>query len=212
VKALYDFEAAEDNEITFKSGDIIIIIDDSDQHWWKGINNGDEGLFPANFVTKDLQQQVHKKPELNTFVQDLNPEQKPQNEISNKQIIIDESLINHCLAMLQHGAIETNSNDMRILEDSCYAMGPLIDHELERVDRKHMQLLEINKNLLEVMDLYHHLMEEGRRRATQVKPITNQMYQPRPDLQSMPYAPFSGYYVDPNLHQHMMHSMPSAQQ
>jgi hypothetical protein len=79
------------------------------------------------------------------------------------------------------GEIEADSNEMLMLEDTCYAMGPLIDHELEKVDRKHVQLEELNKNLREAMDLYHRLMEEGRIRAAQAKTnavqLANQMYQ-----------------------------------
>jgi len=205
VKALYDFEAAEDNEVTFKAGDIITITDDSDQHWWKGINNGVEGLFPANFVTKNLQQQVDLPSQsvgtTNKTTNDVNQKQQRQNEIVKDQVVIDERLIDRCLAMLQNadptGEIEADSNEMLMLEDTCYAMGPLIDHELEKVDRKHVQLEELNKNLREAMDLYHRLMEEGRVRAAQAKTnaaqIANQMYQ-QPQIPPQQY-----YQVHPGL-------------
>ena len=97
------------------------------------------------------------------------------------------------------GEIEADSNEMLTLEDTCYAMGPLIDHELEKVDRKHVQLEELNKNLRDAMDLYHRLMEEGRIRAAQAKTnaaqLANQMYQ-QPQI-----PPQSYYQVHPGLPQ-----------
>lgn len=39
-------------------------------------------------------------------------------------------------------------------------MGPLIDAELERVDRKHAQLTQLSADLVEALNLYHTLMRE----------------------------------------------------
>lgn len=49
--AEYDYDASEDNELTFKEGDIISDIDQVDDDWWLGSFNGERKLFPANYVT-----------------------------------------------------------------------------------------------------------------------------------------------------------------
>jgi hypothetical protein len=48
---VYDYEAQEDNEVSFNEGDQITEIDDSiDADWWEGTVGGQRGLFPAAYV------------------------------------------------------------------------------------------------------------------------------------------------------------------
>nr|AAC47535.1 unconventional myosin IB [Entamoeba histolytica] len=49
VKALYPYTAANDEELSFKVGDIITILE-KDEGWWKGELNGQEGWIPNNYV------------------------------------------------------------------------------------------------------------------------------------------------------------------
>uniref|UniRef100_A0A674IB81 GRB2 related adaptor protein 2 n=1 Tax=Terrapene triunguis TaxID=2587831 RepID=A0A674IB81_9SAUR len=51
VQALYDFEALECDELGFRSGDIVEVLDNSNPCWWKGRLRGKLGLFPSNYVT-----------------------------------------------------------------------------------------------------------------------------------------------------------------
>ncbi|KAI9657607.1 MAG: hypothetical protein M1821_002783 [Bathelium mastoideum] len=48
--ALYDYEAAEDNELSFPEGATITGIEFPDEDWWFGGHGGRTGLFPANYV------------------------------------------------------------------------------------------------------------------------------------------------------------------
>ncbi|XP_075160944.1 actin binding protein 1 [Haematobia irritans] len=51
ARALYDYQAADETEITFDPGDVITHIDQIDEGWWQGLGpDGTYGLFPANYV------------------------------------------------------------------------------------------------------------------------------------------------------------------
>ncbi|KAJ8001631.1 hypothetical protein DPEC_G00171480 [Dallia pectoralis] len=50
VKARYDFVAEEVDELSFRAGDIIDVLESSDGSWWKGRLMGQMGLFPTNYT------------------------------------------------------------------------------------------------------------------------------------------------------------------
>ncbi|TAQ85032.1 hypothetical protein B7494_g6644 [Chlorociboria aeruginascens] len=53
ASALYDYEAAEDNELSFGEGATITGLEFPDEDWWFGHYGGNSGLFPANYVQLD---------------------------------------------------------------------------------------------------------------------------------------------------------------
>ncbi|KAI4897905.1 hypothetical protein NFI96_023103 [Prochilodus magdalenae] len=53
VRALYDYQAADDSEITFDPNDIITEVEMLDEGWWRGCApDGHYGMFPANYVER----------------------------------------------------------------------------------------------------------------------------------------------------------------
>ncbi|KAL1513445.1 hypothetical protein ABEB36_002856 [Hypothenemus hampei] len=208
VRALYDFEAAEDNELTFCSGEIIMVLDDSDPNWWKGSNQRGEGLFPANFVTADLSVEpekflFEKAKKMVQFKEEVKIVEKEPEEIEINESKIDRLL--HLLHEADPTNPETDTDELLSLEREVNAMGPLIDSELERVDRKHAQLTQLSANLVEALSLYHTLMREP-----QISSINKVDYQP---IYGYTPAPNTNYNMPvppnrPQMHQPMGYELP----
>lgn len=166
VRALYDFEAAEDNELTFKAGEVIMVIEESDANWWRGSNHRGEGFFPANFVTTDLNaepEDLAKDTKSNKKIVQFNGEAQ---SLVQQPVEVNEDSIDRLLFLLHEADPSDPSQDseeMMRLENVVNQMGPLIDSELERVDRKHAQLTQLSSDLIDTINLYHSLMRETER-------------------------------------------------
>jgi signal transducing adaptor molecule len=52
VRALYDFQATDADELQFRKGDIITVVGSVYKDWWRGSLRGQTGIFPLNYVEK----------------------------------------------------------------------------------------------------------------------------------------------------------------
>ncbi|NIG59581.1 GRB2-related adapter protein 2-like [Pontoporia blainvillei] len=57
ARALYDFEALEDDELGFHCGEVVEVLDSSNPSWWTGRLHDKLGLFPANYVAPMIRAQ-----------------------------------------------------------------------------------------------------------------------------------------------------------
>ncbi|MFH4977578.1 hypothetical protein AB6A40_004287 [Gnathostoma spinigerum] len=158
VRALYDFEAAEDNELTFFAGDIIRVTDDSDVNWWRGRSHRGEGLFPASFVTSDLNVVVPKEENLKTGSQ-IHTKQKAQVTVTR----IDESELLECIRLLEDcdpTGERSDPPELEELEAKSLAQAPLIDARLAEIDKQHNALAQVDIAIRDVLALYDSAVQQ----------------------------------------------------
>ena len=54
VRALFDFDGEEDDELSFKEGDMITFLAKIDENWSNGSFRGKVGIFPKTYVSEPV--------------------------------------------------------------------------------------------------------------------------------------------------------------
>lgn len=102
----------------------------------------------------------------NDSIKNVSANNTVESRKSDQPIEINEDTIDRLLFLLHEADPADPSQDseeMLRLEDVVNQMSPLIDSELERVDRKHAQLTQLSSDLIDTINLYHSLMRETER-------------------------------------------------
>ncbi|XP_055945030.1 signal transducing adapter molecule 2-like isoform X1 [Argiope bruennichi] len=197
VRAMYDFDAAEDNELTIKAGEIVMVLDNSNSSWWKGSNHRGEGLFPANFVTEDLDYKPEDTPSVTTeFVTDTALDATFVGEVKIDEAKI-ETLINW-LNETDPASEAPDSTEMLKLEDEVHKMAPLIEDNLQSVDKRIAMLSLVNEKIMAAFDLFHSLSDNWSTLPPNMKYATMPGSQPQVSMTTMPSTAYQTMQPFPN--------------
>lgn len=51
----FSYGAENEDELSLEPGQIVEVIDEEEEGWWRGAVNGRQGVFPSNFVEPILE-------------------------------------------------------------------------------------------------------------------------------------------------------------
>lgn len=156
VRALYDLNASEDGELSFRKGDIIHVIESVYRDWWRGSLRGEVGIFPLNYVT----------PLPEPTVEEL--EKEAQDELN---VLAQSRNIEKLLSLLSstdpNDAMRiTENEDLQNLYHSTLSLRPKLARLIEKYSQKRDDLMNLNDKFLSARRTYEQLMEQSINHAT----------------------------------------------
>ncbi|KAF5102247.1 hypothetical protein D0Z00_000430 [Geotrichum galactomycetum] len=127
VRAIYDLTSTEPGELTFRRGDIIVVIESVYRDWWKGSLRGEIGIFPLNYV------EPLAEPTNEEVIRDSREEQAIFAEFKNIEKVL--TILND--AHKQNPAPKISENqELQELYNSTQAVRPKLVKILEKLNQK----------------------------------------------------------------------------
>lgn len=138
VIAIYDYTAANGDELSFSKSQLINVLDKNNPDWWRGEINGATGLFPINYVRLTTSEPDHSQQYLNS-PDSLSPQEKKRQDYIQELIMTEEKYV----------------EDLQIVLDVFYKpmseSGRLNDAEMQKIFVNWKELLGCNNKLLKAL-------------------------------------------------------------
>jgi len=140
---LYDLISYEPDELSFRKGDVITVIESVYRDWWRGsLTNGKVGIFPLNYVT----QIVNKSP----------AEIAKELELENRLINGEKKKIEKLLAILSSQNIDNiNEDEVTLLYNEIIPLRIQLGAAIDKYSVRKEELLGLNQQLNNEVKLYN---------------------------------------------------------
>jgi len=135
VRAFCDFEAKEDEELGFRAGEVIAVLDDTNNIWWKGKTKSGTGIFPVAHVLLLKPVDTDK---IETFLMLIG---------NSKTTSISKP----------------DSKVMLKLEEQCSSMRPLVESNIEDLEQDEEELQAVFNKVEDALGLYRKMLAEAPR-------------------------------------------------
>ena len=169
VRALYDLISYEEDELSFRKGDIINVIESVYRDWWRGsLLNGKTGIFPLNYVTP--------------IVPKTQAQLEEESATERSLLTTDLRNVDRLLAYLSSSNNELDEDEITKLYNSVIPLRPVLGKVIDKYAIRKEELLALNNQLKTNVAYYN-----AYQRAPYPSHLTGQPNSP-PQLQDPRYS------------------------
>lgn len=160
VRAMYDLSSTEPDELSFRKGDVIVVLEQVYRDWWRGTLSGKVGIFPLNYVTPIEEPSLQER-EAEKTKEDSLFAQKPN--IDQLYHILENSKATGNSDLTQNPAI----ND---LYGSVTPLRPQVAKSIGKYARKREDLASLRQVLATAEATYNQLLDRATKAYTSSVP------------------------------------------
>ncbi|RFU35094.1 hypothetical protein B7463_g1222, partial [Scytalidium lignicola] len=147
VRALYDFQATDPDELQFRKGDVIAVIESVYKDWWKGLLRGKTGIFPLNYVEK---------------LPDPTPEELQRESQMEAEVFAEIKNVEKLLTLLSTSTADLNVRDneeITQLYHSTLAIRPKLIELIGKYSQKKDEFTQLNERFIKSCRDYESLLD-----------------------------------------------------